>query len=125
MARTVRQRRVQLGLSQAAAAEQAGVVRRTWYEVELGHRRGSDGTLERIAAVLKMPPGSLHAIDAAERASGGEQRMPSELHAELVAMIHDLTAEEGTQLKRDLLRRRMERLGAELAAMDDEPSHAS
>lgn len=116
MARTIRQRRVQLGHSQAHAAEQAGVARRTWYEIELGHRRGSDGTLERMDRVLKLEPGTLRALDVAPASTDDGL---AEERAAVFELILELTAEQVTDLRRHVLRMRVKAMQAELHALGD------
>jgi DNA-binding XRE family transcriptional regulator len=50
----VEQRRLDLGLTKAAAARRAGVSRGTWHELESGHRPN-------------MQPDTMHQIDVADQ----------------------------------------------------------
>jgi transcriptional regulator with XRE-family HTH domain len=90
IAQTVRQRRRQLGLSQADAAHQAGISRRAWSELENGRRRGSPDTLAKVEAVLQMsPPGVLSALEV--RPNGDEL---AALKRQFIEMINKLTTKE-------------------------------
>lgn len=109
IAQVVRQRRTQLGLSQATAAKQAGISRRAWSEIELGQRRGGDETLSKIADVLQLSPGSLVAL---ERRPNGEL---AEIRRELISIINLLTTrEELEQARVDMLQIRFNTAKAQL-----------
>lgn len=107
----VRQRRHQLNLSQAGAAHRAGIARRTWYEIELDHRRGSDLTLTAMEKVLGLEPGTLTALHVAPKDDD-----LAGIRRELVRLIGQLTTrEELEQARLDLLRRQYETVKAQLA----------
>src|SRR3954467_12683489 len=53
VADVIRRRRAQLGASQIEAARMAGISRRTWGQIELGHRVGNKATLYKIAEALQ------------------------------------------------------------------------
>lgn len=65
LANFVRNRRVELDLTKAEAARRAGVSRRTWNEVEYGHRTTSSAvTLSQFDQALQLKEGTLFAMSA-------------------------------------------------------------
>jgi transcriptional regulator with XRE-family HTH domain len=120
IARTIRLRREQLDLNQTTAADQAGLSRRTWNEIENGHRRPKADTLARIEAVLVMPEGSLAALEVVQPT---DELMA--LRRELVDMVQLLsTREELENARLDITRRRLEALQARLKQYEQEASSA-
>lgn len=121
IARTIRLRREQLGLSRTTAAQDARLSRRTWSEIELGHRRARGETLAQIEAVLQMPAGSLAALEVAQPTDE-----LAALRRELIDMINLLTTREELENARlDVTRRRLEALQARLATYEQEAERAS
>jgi hypothetical protein len=62
LAKQVRDRRLQLGMSVRSAADGARVARGTWTSLEEGIRRTADNNYAGIEAVLQWEPGSIAAI---------------------------------------------------------------
>jgi transcriptional regulator with XRE-family HTH domain len=106
---TIKHQREQLGLTQTAAAQQAGISRRAWSEVELGRRRGSPDTLSKMDLVLQLPSGSLLAMEV-------KVVDPlASIRQELIDMVTSLTTrEELEQTRLDMTRRRLAILQAQL-----------
>lgn len=114
VAQVVRRRRLELGLSQAAAAELAGVSRKTWCDVELGYRRGGDDTLALMTAVLQLPASLTEiAVDIPSPRSGPAPEL-GPLRQEVIDLILLLPREELEQARVAILRRKVERLQARL-----------
>ncbi|MFI5891975.1 hypothetical protein ACIA5D_17880 [Actinoplanes sp. NPDC051513] len=67
LADQVRSRRLQLGLSVRAAAEQAGIARGTWIGLEDASRRTAETSYAGIERILQWAPGSVSGV------LGGEQ----------------------------------------------------
>jgi transcriptional regulator with XRE-family HTH domain len=115
LGQTVRQRRKQLNLTQAQAAELAGIVRRTWAEIELGHRHGNSETLASMEHVLGIPTGSLAALE-----TNPEDDELRAIQRELVGMVRQLTTrEELEQARLDMVRRQFEAVKRRLDAYGD------
>lgn len=114
IAQTVHHLRKQLRLTQADAAHLAGISRRTWSDVELGVRRSSDATLDKIDVALKQEPGTLRALS-----SEPSHEDLKAMHRELVDMVAKITDRE--QL-RDVLKfvtqQQLDALKARLAEYD-------
>lgn len=120
IARTIRLRREQLDMTQTVAAQQAGLSRRTWNEIENGHRRPKPETVTAIETVLSMPAGTLAGLEAAQ---------PTDelvaLRRELVDMVNLLgTREELENARLDITRRRLEALQARLKQYEQEAGRA-
>jgi transcriptional regulator with XRE-family HTH domain len=119
IARTVRQRRTQLGLTQGEAAGLAGLSRRSWSQIELGRREGRDSTLVAVEEAIQLPAGSLLALRREPR-----DNELAVLKRQLVDMIHELTSVQLVkQVRADVLRRQLAAIQAELEtyeAVDDE-----
>lgn len=110
IAQTVRTRREQLGITQVAAAEDAGVSRRLWSEIELGRRRGSDETLAAIETVLDIHPGTLSALEV----QIGSRDLAA-MRRELIDMVNELTTRQQLEDARlDMIRRRFAAVKAQL-----------
>lgn len=59
LARNMRSRRLQLGITTTEAAYRSGVADASWRSMETARRWPSDDVLERVARVLGVTPGSL------------------------------------------------------------------
>jgi transcriptional regulator with XRE-family HTH domain len=114
--KAVRQRRVHLRLSQAAAAQKAGVSRRTWSEIELGHRRCTERTLAGVEMALELPPGALAELRPAP--APVDDVVP--LQRRLVELIPTLSRTELQEVLKDILRRRLAGLESEIQELDEE-----
>jgi transcriptional regulator with XRE-family HTH domain len=115
IAQTVRQRRQQLRLSQTEAAQQAKLSRRTWCEIENGHRHPSDTTLLAIEDTLKLPSGSLVAL-ALEPA---DDELAA-IRRELIGLVNMLLTKEDMEVARvHLARQRADILEAQLGQRSD------
>jgi transcriptional regulator with XRE-family HTH domain len=110
----VRRRRIELGLSQADAAKQAGISRRTWSEIELGHRSGSKETLDAMTAVLQLPDSALE-VSVVPLSADAELVA---LRRQVIEMVGTLTLEEAKQLRISLLRMQVENLQERLASYE-------
>lgn len=62
LARKIEARRIELGLSGAAAARAAGIDRATWSSAENGIRRTAEHNYAGIERALRWQPGSISAI---------------------------------------------------------------
>jgi transcriptional regulator with XRE-family HTH domain len=117
----VRERRKQLELSQAQAAKEADVSRRTWSDVETGRRHGNAESLAKIERALKMPAGTLTALDDDPIADECDR-----IRAELIDMMSSLvTREDLEQTRLDMVRRRHAALTAQLEQYEQEVGHAA
>lgn len=110
----VRQRRKALGLSQGDAAHRAGISRRAWSEIELGHRRGSDETLSRIEPVIGVPPGSLAALEVTTT-----DPSLTAIKREVVGIINTFTRDELKQVRVFLVRQQFNAAKAKLEQYEE------
>jgi transcriptional regulator with XRE-family HTH domain len=85
----VGERRRFLGLTQAEAAQRAGMNRRAWQEIEAGNRVGPEERLQRIEEVLDLSPGILRAMQPTN-----ESRELERLRARAVAMLRVMSTSE-------------------------------
>jgi transcriptional regulator with XRE-family HTH domain len=115
VADVIRRRRAQLGVSQIEAARMAGISRRTWGQIELGHRVGNKATLYKIAEALQLPPESLWSAVITEDAADDL----GEIRRELIAMVKQLTTRDELQDVRLIItRRRLVALQEQLAELE-------
>jgi transcriptional regulator with XRE-family HTH domain len=121
IARTVRHRRKQLGLTQGEVAARAGISRQAVADVEAGHRDSRDKTLTVVEQALGLNAGALSAL----RAGAPPDLGLATIRAELLAMINEITSVDVMkQVRVDIVQRRMAALQAQLAdyevAVNDE-----
>ncbi|MFF5228416.1 helix-turn-helix domain-containing protein [Dactylosporangium sp. NPDC000521] len=77
LARMIRERRVELRLSERQAALRAGIARNTWASAEEGARQPAERSIASIEAALAWLPGSIERILAGgEPASAGQPAEP-------------------------------------------------
>lgn len=97
VARKVRERREALGLSVRQAAQQAGVTRATWADVEAGKRaQVRVRTLVAIDRALRFTPGTLADMIGVTTADspGGQRRITVVLEVKAGDEVHHLNARE-------------------------------
>ncbi|MBM0277224.1 helix-turn-helix domain-containing protein [Micromonospora tarensis] len=118
LAKAIETRRIELGLSGAAAARAAGIDRATWTSAENGTRRTAEHNYAGIERALQWKPGSIRAV-----LGGGEPMTldpsasePVDEEIELVRTDPRLTADMRERIIRLIVERR-ERDRA--AALDD------
>lgn len=93
----------------------AGISRRTWGQIELGHRVGNKATLYKIAEALQLPPESLWSAVITEDAADDL----GEIRRELIAMVKQLTTRDELQDVRLIItRRRLVALQEQLAELE-------
>lgn len=104
LARRVRQRRMELGLSVRAAAKVAGIDRDTWSKLEDGTRATQDRNYNAIERTLEWPQGEIDSIlkqqnvTKIRRPTEGEIRSMS--MAQLGAIAAQIEAKEGYEKAR-------------------------
>jgi len=111
----VRDRRIELDLSQSEAARRAGVSRRTWCEIEGGQRpRPSALTLNQLDQVLELTEGTLWSMT-----QQSSVRQADALRQRAINIIKSWTTEEllvfiesqGTETLRSMISKLMELRG--------------
>jgi hypothetical protein len=128
LAKAVKNRRLELGLSLRKAAETAELARNTWTSLEDASRRTAETSYAAIERTLNWAPGSMKAVLAGATATpevqpgpGGEPEQPADSDEAIVRVMRStkLTDAQKARIVRTLIAEQ-ERARRRILAMVDE-----